>query len=197
MRLMPKSKDPITTNSKEWAPYVEEYIKTHREDIDVILADHLSFTAVIKSLEMDIPMVINAPAPFDFYMSWGFYTPDMKKATSCCGMVCIRGVPLQWIIETCLTKMLDYRIEFFRHRYDVVWMMNSFFGLEPATCLPPNIKLIGTIDKKPEALMENLKSKDLTLYNWLEDALAKNEDVVYVSLGSMCRWQPWSVNTMY
>lgn len=36
--------------------------------------------------------------------------------------------------------------------------------------------------------MENLKKKDIDLFNWLEEAKANNEDVVYVSLGSLCKW---------
>lgn len=45
--------------------------------------------------------------------------------------------------------------------------------------------------------MENLKKKDIDLFNWLEEAKANNEDVVYVSLGSLVRWQKWTVNTIY
>lgn len=84
--------------------------------------------------------------------------------------------------------MFDFTYRFIRERYDVVWAFHSFYGLEPATCLPPNIQLIGSIDKPPTALIEGLKKKNMDLYNWLEDALAKNEDVVYVSIGSICSW---------
>ena len=76
-------------------------------------------------------------------------------------------------------------------------MFNSFFGLEKPLCLPPNYRLTGPIGKPPAQLIESFKKKDMSMYEWMEDALAKNEPVVYVSLGSMCQWQPWTVNAMY
>lgn len=76
-------------------------------------------------------------------------------------------------------------------------MINSYFGLEKPLCLPPNFKLIGNINKEPTQLVEALKQKDMDLYNWLEDAVTKNETVVYVSLGTVCQWQPWSVNAIH
>lgn len=74
------------------------------------------------------------------------------------------------------------------YRFDRVYMFNSFYGLDKPVCLPPNFNLIGPIDKQPTALMEQLKKKDLELFNWLEDALQKKENVVYISLGSICKW---------
>lgn len=37
----------------------------------------------------------------------------------------------------------------------------------------------------------------MPLYNWLEEAHEKNEDVIVLSLGSVCKWQPWSINAVY
>jgi hypothetical protein len=36
--------------------------------------------------------------------------------------------------------------------------------------------------------MELLKQKDEPLFNFMEDALAKGEDIVYLTLGSLCKW---------
>jgi hypothetical protein len=35
------------------------------------------------------------------------------------------------------------------------------------------------------------------LRKWLDDALAKNEDVVLISLGSFTIWQQWSIDAVY
>ena len=67
-------------------------------------------------------------------------------------------------------------------------MFNSFFGIEKPVCLPPNFKLIGPLDKPPAELRNQLKEKDMQLFNWLEDALDKGEDVVYITIGTMCKW---------
>ena len=45
--------------------------------------------------------------------------------------------------------------------------------------------------------MEYLQKKDIDLYNWLEEAVSNNEDIVVISLGSVCKWQPWSINAVY
>jgi len=80
---------------------------------------------------------------------------------------------------------------------DKVWMITSYIGLEKATCIPPNFKLIGTIGRAPGEMMKLLKEKDIKLFEWLEEAHAKNIDVVYITLGSMIEYEKWSVNTLY
>lgn len=67
-------------------------------------------------------------------------------------------------------------------------MFHSFFGLEKPVCLPPNVKLIGSIFNESSNMIKSLKEKDMNLYNWLEDALAKEEDVVFITFGSTARW---------
>ena len=71
-------------------------------------------------------------------------------------------------------------------------MINSFFGLEPPVCLPPNLVMTGPLSTQDAPYMERLQEKDKPLYDWLEDAAAKSEDVVLISLGSICKLQSWS-----
>ena len=44
--------------------------------------------------------------------------------------------------------------------------------------------------------MANLKQKDKHIFDWLEDALQKNEKVIYVTIGSECQWQDWSIKAV-
>lgn len=76
-------------------------------------------------------------------------------------------------------------------------MFNSYFGLERAVCIPPNIKMLGPINKEPSELMEILKEKDMKLYEWLEEAKTSQTPVIYISLGSIVELQAWSVNAIY
>lgn len=84
--------------------------------------------------------------------------------------------------------MLKFQGTYLKGQYDNLWVFDSFFGIEKPLCLPPNIKLIGTINKEQSFLIEQLKEKNMELYEWLEDALSKKEDVVYISLGSIAIW---------
>ena len=67
-------------------------------------------------------------------------------------------------------------------------MFNSFFGLEKPICISPNINMIGPVSKDETELKKQFIEKDKELFDWLEDALAKNEPVVYISLGSVAIW---------
>ena len=44
----------------------------------------------------------------------------------------------------------------------------SFFGLEDAVSMPPNIVMTGPLYDPPSDTMNDLKAKDLDLYDWLE-----------------------------
>lgn len=37
----------------------------------------------------------------------------------------------------------------------------------------------------------------MELFNWMEDALAKGQPVVYITVGSYCILQEWSLNALY
>ena len=47
---------------------------------------------------------------------------------------------------------------------------------------------VGPISPPLTGMMDKLKEKDEDLFNWLEDASSKNEDVVYISIGSIANW---------
>jgi hypothetical protein len=115
------------------------------------VADFYSSPGSILAKELGIPLVINVPGPFALLNDMcGFEVPAMKNASSCCGLVyfkrrlydCYARVAEDWISP--------YQGKYAREcAYDEVWMVNSFFGLEPAVCLPPNVRLIGPVSKPP------------------------------------------------
>ena len=78
-----------------------------------------------------------------------------------------------------------------------LWIICSYYGLDKAVCCPPNFKLIGSIGREPTELMRLLKEKDMKLYEWLQDAHAKKQDVIYITLGSMTPYEKCCVNTLY
>lgn len=44
--------------------------------------------------------------------------------------------------------------------------------------------------------MRSLQEKNEYIYNWMEDALEKGQKVVYISIGSECTWEDWSINAV-
>ena len=78
-----------------------------------------------------------------------------------------------------------------------VCCFNSFWGLERAQCIPPNFKLVGSLNKPQNALIERLIEKDKVLYDWLEEAQTLKMDVVLVSIGTICRFQKWSLDALH
>ena len=76
-------------------------------------------------------------------------------------------------------------------------LSNSFFGLEEARCLPPNVHLTGPLVQPQGDLLNELKEKHGKLYLWLEEALANKQPVVYISIGSYCIYQQWSIDALY
>jgi UDP:flavonoid glycosyltransferase YjiC (YdhE family) len=64
--------------------------------------------------------------------------------------------------------------------------------------IPPNVVMTGPLSKRGSAIqLSALEKKDPSLYAWMNDAQSKGEDIIYLSLGSMCLWFEWSVKAMY
>jgi hypothetical protein len=81
--------------------------------------------------------------------------------------------------------------------YDRTILFNSFWGIEKPISLPPTMHHIGPISPPTSNMLTKLKEKDPALFKWLEDAKSKNEDVVYISIGSIAFWQIWSIEAVY
>ena len=82
-----------------------------------------------------------------------------------------------------------------RHR---LVMSTAYFGFDRAMHLPPNLICTGPVfDDDLTVLQERLESLDPDLNLWLNQAAAANEPVIYISLGSQVRWQPWYIDTFY
>ena len=56
--------------------------------------------------------------------------------------------------------------------------------------------MTGPLSRSPEKLMEELE-KNKEIWDFLEDALAKKIPVVYLGLGSIAKWAPWSLNAVH
>ena len=82
----------------------------------------------------------------------------------------------------------------FNHR---IIMFTGFWGFEPAHSTPPNHIMTGPLLAPPEDLLTRLEQKDAKLLGWLDAAKDAGRPVLYVTIGSECKWQQWSVDEMY
>jgi hypothetical protein len=45
--------------------------------------------------------------------------------------------------------------------------------------------------------LKSLEQKDKELFDWMNNSQKENVPIIYVTLGSECRWQEWSVKEIY
>ena len=76
-------------------------------------------------------------------------------------------------------------------------VINSFFGLEKPIAMPPNFVVTGPLTKPQGDLLSILKQKDEALFDWMNAAETDNVPVVYISIGSECKWKQWSIDVLY
>lgn len=62
-------------------------------------------------------------------------------------------------------------------------LSNSFFGMDDPAHRPPNVVMTGPLLDVEQA-PKNVSEVDSKLGEWLSRAEAKNQEVIYVSLGS-------------
>ena len=66
----------------------------------------------------------------------------------------------------------------------------SFFGFDHATHIQPNLLLTGPImSADTSGLRERLERQNGDLAEWMNAALAANEPIIYITLGSEVHWQ--------
>lgn len=118
--------------------------------------------------------------------------PNMEETVNCFGMILFK----RWLIQG-ITRTLYYiqkngslgNLQYAEHFNNRVVLSNSFFGLEKARALPPNVHLTGPLVQPQGNLLRDLEVKHNKLFLWLEEALARNQPVVYISIGSYCIYQ--------
>lgn len=142
--------------------------------------------------EMGIPVVINMPGPLPFLKNvFHLKMPDFKNARTCCGCICVKETAMRGFLRmvvphAALEKREAEYINSFHRRSCLI---NSFWGLDPAESVPPNFVHTGPLSRPAETLMEDFKTKDNDLLEWMNKALEDKQPVVLITIGSECKWQ--------
>lgn len=134
-----------------------------------------------------MPVVINMPGPISLSAEMGtLKLPDVRNSTSCCGVICLTET-LKQLMTGCILKMVlgSTVANGWNNMQDHIVLCNSFWGLDRALSIPPNIIMTGPLSKPQGDLVQKLQEKDPELFEWLNNA---EGPVVYISLGSMVKW---------
>lgn len=100
-----KCEDPINTYMVTWLPHLRKTMKEVAPDI--IVCDFTSSAGIIVGDEMNIPVVINVPGSLRIFMEFGILEfPDMSKASTCCGMICMKKSMKHACIQFMLPKLM-------------------------------------------------------------------------------------------
>ena len=131
-----------------WHPFVEEKVDEIKP-VGVV-ADFFGMPPIDIAMKREIPVVINFPGPVQFLSDDMNIVriPNMKTVKLCCGCLCIEQSWMHWIMYVYYMKIkwpesLPYNEKFQQN----VILVNSFWGLDQARCLPPNVLLTGPLFK--------------------------------------------------
>jgi hypothetical protein len=126
------------------------YAKIKEINPDIVVHDFWCKPGAISADKLGIPSCVNIPGPNKILESFSFVEmPDMKKTRSCCGFICLRRDILQGLMHFWfwIQRMDPGEYEYNRSFSNRPVFVNSFFGLEEARCLPPNVTMTGPMIK--------------------------------------------------
>lgn len=168
---------PFVYFMDEWYPQLLSYMRTNRPKI--VIADFFSEPAMRVASELKITTVIHAPMPYGMIMEILDF-PMLGKNKNIAGLTVVGPDPLGLVIPKYVKPLRELGKYFDKS----LVIFNTFFGLEKAASLPPNIKLIGpSIEIAP--LDPAAFDSDLT--EFLVKVRANNKNIIYVTFGSVLK----------
>ena len=132
------------------------------------------------------------PTSLETFSALGYYLPHKSRTSVCCGTVCLRPNKTDGAAQEAMKQIMDtaYVSKMYKTLLERVVLVNTFFGLDDAQSVPPNIIVTGPLTKRKELLYPNaLKEKAPDgLFSWMEQS---ERPILYISLGSQILWQEW------
>lgn len=135
---------PLDTFLRKWHQHVKDKMMIIVPD--VVLSDQYSACGTVCANQLNIPLVVNVPQNLAQLELDNYDVVNMRKATSCCGMICIKR-SFDQSMQTLFERYAQYYNHITRYQHTNVWLINSFWGIDKPTALPPNIILTGCLAK--------------------------------------------------
>mmetsp|Transcript_78679 Transcript_78679/g.138768 ORF Transcript_78679/g.138768 Transcript_78679/m.138768 type:complete len:475 (-) Transcript_78679:30-1454(-) len=148
---------------------------------DAILADFMTICAF--ETEADIPIAVNFADPVLFSMAGPH--PSRLAALGTIFMVGFWAAP----------EVVPFAWKIMESLYCRLCLVNTCWGIQPRTLVPPNIVLTGPTG--PRISEETLETPMPELNAWLSEVRGKNLPVVYVTFGSMVQLDAQQVQSIY
>lgn len=168
---------------------------------DIVVVDFATGFGGMAADELNLPTICLCSAPLkNLERLWQLHSPTEERMCTVCGIICILPTLMDSEIANYYSNTLgggDYA-KFYKSQIKRTVLCNSFYGFDKSIHLPPNVYLTGPhLQKENEELKDLIYNLDRPLAQWLDDAHAKNEKVLYVSLGSELNWGSWYVDAIY
>lgn len=159
---------------------------------DIIVTDFMTFAPMEVAEEMDVPLVINCPAPMETVRKM-MRAPNMMDAWNFMG--CFTSMtPMDQIVlaETFHLAGVEKCLPVFRkHSMRALVAINSFYGFEPVSLAPPFVAVTGPLAL--QATPGEFTTTHPELHAFLEQATR----VVYVTTGSMVHLPDWLILVLF
>ena len=124
-----------------------------------------------------LPLVINAPSSieiFEIYSDLRFVKND--NSCTCCGIFCLlESAFINYLVNWNRTLQTTRMLNHIKNLHERLILVNSFWGFEKPTLLPPNIRMTGPLVKRDyDHAMSFMDKHYKEMLRWLDEALKEN-----------------------
>ena len=135
--------------SEVWTEYVKDELRSIQPHLVVV--DMLTCSGFDAADALKIPVIVNCPGPLNMFGLMGKVVLTKRNTSTCCGFLCVR--------QTIKEGIANKAIKFFFANPNMtrnlrtmcsrnLVISNSFWGLEEAMPVPPNMILTGPLSKR-------------------------------------------------
>jgi len=156
------------------------------EQPDVVVADMVTLAAVAPARDCGVPVILNVPGPLELFKN---------MSISLVLMLCTMSF-LNTRSFTDTRIMLQVIFDLMPAFNSQLCLVNSFFGLDAAWPVPPNIVMTGSTAPRPSSSILR-ETSDERFNAWLQRVRGMGLRIIYVTMGSMQVLEPFQVRALF
>ncbi|CAE7232034.1 UGT76E12 [Symbiodinium sp. CCMP2592] len=155
------------------------------EQPDVVVVDMVTLAGVAPARDCGIPIILNVPGPLELFKN---------MSISLVLMLCTMSF-LNTRSVTDTRIMLQVMFDLMPAFSSQLCLVNSFFGLDAAWPVPPNIVMTGSTAPRPSSILR--ETSDERFNAWLQRVRGMGLRIIYVTMGSMQVLEPFQVRALF